>query len=308
MQVRVIVNPTAGSGAAGRRIPEIARALGLAGVAHEIRETRAPGDAEVLARQARDDGVATIAVVGGDGTLNEVAQAYLGTDGQALAGPDLALIPAGTGGDFKRSFGLDGSLEQAVQRLKESTPRPLDLGFLELTSDSGERVRRAFINITSFGLGGLTDRIVNDGPKWMGGRAAFFLGSLRAMLSYKNAPVVLKVDGKTCLEGPILNVAIANGRYFGGGMKIAPDADPSDGLFDIVALHDMTRTQGLALGFKIYQGSHTESPGVLMAKGAVVEAQPLHPWGEVLIDMDGETPGKLPLTARVAKAALRIRA
>jgi YegS/Rv2252/BmrU family lipid kinase len=306
--VRVVVNPAAGSGAAGRKIPEIARALARAGVEHEIAETRRPGDATALTRRASDEGADVVAVVGGDGTLNEVAQAYLGPDGAVVPGPDLALIPAGTGGDFRRTFGLTGGLDEAVERLIGAEPRPLDLGVLELVDDAGARVKKAFINITSFGIGGLTDRIVNAGPKWVGGRVAFFLGSLRATLSYKSAPVRVKVDGKTVLEAPILNVAIANGRYFGGGMMIAPDADPSDGLFDVVALYDMTRAQGIALAAKIYRGSHTESPGVRVSRGSVVHAEPLHPWGEVLIDMDGETPGRLPLEARVAAGALGIRA
>ena len=308
MKLRVIVNPKAGSGTAARKLPEITRALDRAGLTHDVAETTSPGDAARLARTAREDGVECIAVVGGDGTLNEVSQAYLDESGEPVGGPDLALIPAGTGGDFRKTFDIPDDVEGAVQRLQGSEAKPLDLGVLELTSDSGERVVRAFLNITSFGIGGLTDRIVNSSPKWMGGRAAFFLGTLRAMASYRNLPVVVKVDGRSCLEGPILNVVIANGRYFGGGMKIAPEADPSDGQFDIVALYDLTRAQGIGLAYKIYKGSHLGSPGVRVARGSVVEAEPALPWGEVLIDMDGETPGRLPLKARVARSALRIRA
>jgi diacylglycerol kinase (ATP) len=308
MKVRVLVNPKAGGGAAARKLGAIERALEAAGVSHDVAETEAPGDATRLTRAARDDGVDCIAVVGGDGTINEVSQGYLDADGGPLSGPDLALIPAGTGGDFRRTFGLGNDVERAVERLCRSEPRALDLGVLELTSDKGERVTRAFINIASFGIGGLTDRIVNSSPKWMGGRAAFFLGTLRAMAAYRNAPVVVRVDGKVVLEGPVLNVAIANGRYFGGGMKIAPDADPSDGLFDVVALYDLTRAQGIGLAYKIYQGTHLGSPGVRVARGSVIEADPALPWGEVLIDMDGETPGRLPLRARVAPGALKIRA
>ena len=308
MKLRLIVNPTAGSGRAARRIPELKRALEARGIQAEIAETKAPGDATRLVHEARADGIECLLVMGGDGTLNEVSQGYLDADGRPLPGPDLALLPSGTGGDFRKSFDLGTSTEEAVERLTQAAPRPLDLGILELTAHSGERVRRAFLNITSFGLGGLTDRLVNDGPKWIGGRAAFFVGTLRAMVSYSNAPVRVRVDGEVCLEAPILNVAIANGRYFGGGMKIAPDADPSDGLFDVIALHDLSRAQGVALAHRIYQGSHVGQPGVRVARGAMVEAESLVPRAEVLIDMDGETPGRLPLIARVAKGALRIRA
>lgn len=308
MKLRVISNPTAGSGSAVRRLPTLKRLLDARGISAEFAETRAPGDATRLVHEARADGVECLLVMGGDGTLNEVSQGYLDANGEPLPGPDLALVPSGTGGDFRKSFGLGTTLEEAVERLATAVPRPLDLGLLELTAHSGETVRRAFLNITSFGLGGLTDRLVNASPKWVGGKAAFFIGSARALLSYKNAPVRLRVDGEVLFEAPIMNVAIANGQYFGGGMKIAPEADPSDGLFEVVALQDLTRAQGVAISPRIYQGTHVGQPGVLCARGSLIEAEPLVPRGEVLIDMDGETPGRLPLRARVAKGALKIRA
>jgi YegS/Rv2252/BmrU family lipid kinase len=308
MKLRVISNPTAGSGSALRRLPELKRLLEDRGIHAEFAETQGPGDATRLVHQARADGVECLLVMGGDGTLNEVSQGYIDANGQPLPGPDIALAPSGTGGDFRKTFGLGGTLEEAVERLATAEPRPLDLGLLEITAHSGETIRRAFLNITSFGLGGLTDRLVNSGPKWIGGRAAFFLGSLRALVSYDNAPVRVRVDGEICLEAPIVNVAIANGRYFGGGMKIAPDADPSDGQFDLIAMHDLTRAQGVALAPRIYQGTHVGQPGVRVARGAVIEAEALVPRAEVLIDMDGETPGRLPLVARIARGALRIRA
>jgi YegS/Rv2252/BmrU family lipid kinase len=308
MKLRVISNPTAGSGSAVRRLPALKRLLEERGIPAEFVETRAPGDATRLVHEARGDGVECLLVMGGDGTLNEVSQGYLNADGEPLPGPDIALVPSGTGGDFRKTFALGSTLEEAVERLATAEARPLDLGLLELTAHSGETIRRAFLNITSFGLGGLTDRLVNAGPKWIGGRAAFFVGSLRALISYENAPVRLRVDGEIWLEAPIVNVAIANGRYFGGGMKIAPDADPSDGQFDVIAMHDMTRAQGVALAPRLYQGTHVGQPGVRVTRGARIEAESLVPRAEVLIDMDGETPGRLPLVARVAKGALRIRA
>jgi YegS/Rv2252/BmrU family lipid kinase len=308
MKLRVLINPSAGSGSALRRLPTLKQLLADRGIQAGIAETRAPGDATRLVHEARGDGVECLLVMGGDGTLNEVSQGYIDRDGNPLPGPDIALAPSGTGGDFRKTFALGTTLEDVVERLVTATPRALDLGLLELCSHSGETIRRAFLNITSFGLGGLTDRLVNSGPKWIGGRAAFFLGTARAMFSYRNAPVRVKVDGQVFLEAPIVNVAVANGQYFGGGMQIAPDADPSDGAFDVVALHDLSRVQLTALSRRVYQGSHLGQPGVSVSRGNVIEAESLVPRAEVLIDMDGETPGKLPLVARVARGALRIRA
>ena len=308
LKLRVLVNPKAGAGVAARKIPEISRALERAELPHDVGETRGPGDAPRLVAQAREDGVTCLAVVGGDGTLNEVSQAYVDAAGNPVPGPELALIPAGTGGDFRKTFGLGDGIGEAVRRLRDAKPRPLDLGILELVADDGSRVVRAFLNIASFGIGGLTDRIVNSTPKWMGGRAAFFSGTLRAMLAYRNAPVRVRVDGEAFHEGPIFNVAVANGRFFGGGMKIAPDADPSDGRFDVVVLGDLGRAETVLLSSKIYQGRHGEHEKVRFTRGALVEAEPISSSREVLIDMDGETPGRLPIRARVAVGALTIRA
>lgn len=308
MKLRILVNPKAGAGVAERKIPEISRALARADLAFDVARTRGPGDARRLVDEARDQGVTCLAVVGGDGTLNEVSQAYLDEAGRPIPGPDLGLIPAGTGGDFRKTFRLGDGIDEAVRRIRDSEPRPLDLGVLELVADDGARIVKAFLNIASFGIGGLTDRIVNSTPKWMGGKAAFYTGTLRAMFSYTNAPVRVSIDGKPFHEGPILNVAVANGRFFGGGMKIAPDADPSDGSFDVVVLGDLGRAEVVWVSPKIYQGAHVHHPKVFVSRGAVIEAEPVKRSAKVLIDMDGETPGRLPIRASIAAAALRIRA
>lgn len=308
MHLRVILNPTAGSGGAARKRSAILAALTVSGVAPEVVQTEGPGDAGRLIREARRDGVECAVLVGGDGTLNDAVQGFLESDGSVAAGPALGLIPSGTGGDFRRTFELGDSVEEAAERILKSSPRPLDLGVLSVTDHQGQRARRAFINITSFGIGGLTDRIVNESPKWMGGKAAFLLGTLRAMLVYRNLPVRVRVDGKVVLEAPIFNVALANGRYFGGGMMIAPDADPSDGLLDVVALADMSKLQSALLSQDIYKGTHLTRAGVSVARGKLVEAEPLASGTEVLVDMDGETPGRLPLRAELAPGALRLRA
>ena len=308
MRLALIVNPTAGSGTAGRAAPSVQRALERHGATVTLGATERPGDATRFAREARRDGLDCTVVMGGDGTLNEVCQAYLDDRGEALAGPPLALIPSGTGGDFRKTLDLGTDLDANVEHLFACEPRPLDLGILEAHGHDGRNVTRAFVNITSFGLGGLTDRIVNAGPKWLGGKSAFFLGTLRALIAYQNAAVRVKVDGAVWLESPVVNVALANGRFFGGGMQIAPEADPSDGLLDVVALGDLTRLETVGLTQHIYAGTHLGRPQIKSTRGARVEAEALVPGAEVLIDMDGETPGRLPLAARLAPGALFFRA
>jgi diacylglycerol kinase (ATP) len=308
VKVALIVNPTAGSGSAGRAAPSVKRALERHGLEVTVGATERPGDATRLAREARQAGRDCTVVMGGDGTLNEVSQAYLDAGGNPLAGPPLALIPAGTGGDFRKTLDLGTDLDASVEHLVTNEPRPVDLGVLEATGHDGRRVTRAFLNITSFGLGGLTDRVVNTGPKWLGGKSAFLLGTLRALAAYRNAAVRVTVDGVVWLESPIVNVALANGRYFGGGMKIAPEADLADGRFDVIALGDLTRLQTVGLTQHVYAGTHLGRPGISATRGVAVEAAALVPGAEVLIDMDGETPGRLPLRAWIAPGALSFRA
>jgi YegS/Rv2252/BmrU family lipid kinase len=307
MRVRVLVNPKAGSGVGLRRLPVLLDALDRAGVSADSAETKGPGDAARIVRDAGRDGIDCVAVMGGDGTMNEACQAFLGPNGERVDGPELAVVPAGTGGDFRRTFGLGTSDAEAVTRLVASPPRPVDLGVLRFHDSEGRPAQRAFLNIASFGLGGLTDRMVNSGPKWLGGKAAFLLGTLRAMLVYRAQPVRITVDGQVFLEAPILNVALANGRYFGGGMLVAPDANPTDGKLDVVGFHDMTNTQSLLFTQDIYRGTHIGKKGVAHTRGVEIAATPLQSTDQVLIDLDGETPGRLPLTATVLPGAVRIR-
>jgi diacylglycerol kinase (ATP) len=305
-RVRVILNPNAAAGAALRRLGAIEECLRRYELSHEIVLTNSAGHATELARAAVSDGVDVLVAVGGDGTLNEVVQAYLDAKGEPVKGPDLAIIPIGTGGDFKRTLGLSGAIDEAVARVRHGTRRPIDLGILRLVSHAGGERVQAFVNIASFGIGGQVDALVN-GTKWLGGKAGFFMATVRAMATYKNASVRVRVDGTTWFEGPIFNVAIANGRFFGGGMMIAPQADPSDGRFELVSIGDITRTEAVGLSNKIYKGAHLAADGVRVSTGTRVEAEPMHPWASVLLDVDGEQPGKLPATATIAKGALTFR-
>lgn len=305
--VRVVLNPRAGAGSAKRLLPEVRRELARLDLTSDVAETERPRDAGRLVKRAHEEGVPMVAVMGGDGTLNEAAQGYLGDDGGAVPGPELLVVPAGTGGDFRKTLGIGQAVRDAVARARSGRTVAHDLGRLDIVDDGGAPITRAFINITSFGIGGVADKMVNEAPKWLGGKASYFLGSARAWLRYTNQPMRVRVDGAIFEEGPVFNLAVCNGKFFGGGMKVAPDADPSDGLFDVVSMGDFTKLEGLSLSNKIYAGTHLTARAVKVTRGAVVEAEPIHPWTKVLIDMDGETPGSLPLRATVLRGAVRIR-
>ena len=308
-RVRVLLNPKASAGGAALRIAAIREALQRRGLGDDVVLTRGPGHATRLAEQAARDGVDVLAVAGGDGTLGEVAQAYVDAEGAPRGGPEVAVIPLGTGGDLRRSLRMTTGIDAAVERVRSGVGRAIDLGFLELSAPvpAGVPLTRVFVNVASFGLGGEVDDAVNHGPKWLGGRAAFFLATVRALPSFTPPEVRVRLDGAVLYEGSILNVAIANGRYFGGGMFIAPEASLDDGALDVVVVEGRGVGHALALGLPLYVGSHVRKEGVRVARGRVVEAEVLAARGAVRFDIDGEAIGARPARARVVPAAMKVR-
>ncbi len=307
VHVSVVVNPRAGAGSAARQLPALKRGLDAIGVRYELLETRKRGHATSLALGAIEGGCELLAVVGGDGTLNEVCQVYIDALGQPVQGPPLALIPFGTGGDFPKSCAFSGtSLRAALERLSSGRRRPLDLGVITLHDTRGQRLHRAFVNVASVGISGDVDERVDRGPKWLGGKAAFLIGTLGAALDYQNVPVEIEVDGAVWHRGPVLIAAIANGQYLGGGMRIAPDAELADGLLDVVCVGDLSRSVFLRLFPRVYKGTHLGLEAVRSLRGRSVVIRPLGEAKPVLVDVDGETPGYLPLAARIFPGALQL--
>lgn len=301
MNTTIILNPAAGSGRA--------RSAGLALQAKlpdsNLLLTEGPGDAVRLAREARRQGSDTIVAIGGDGTIQQVATGLtLEEDGQRAEHQTcLAILPAGTGGDYRRSFSWTDSVSQLLTRVSSREVRHVDFGRLTYTDEEGEKVT-GFANVLSFGLGGLTDQFVESGPKWLGGRAAFLLGAVRATAVHQTIPVELILDGVLVETAPFSNVAVCIGKYFGGGMKIAPEADLSDGLFDVVTM-EMNRMRTFALSVDIYRGAHLQRAGVKTYRCKRLEAR-LTRKGQYLLDADGEQLGILPLSAEILPAAVRL--
>src|SRR5688572_28883835 len=305
----IIVNPKAGAGRALRAAETLQTRLNDSAHPATVVATEYPSHATAVARQALAAKVGTVVVVGGDGTVQEVVSGLcLTADGvpvtDDVAKPRLALLPAGTGGDYRRTFGFTESVDRALARILSPTPVQVDVGVGQLLLQSGETASLAFANVLSFGLGGLTDRLVSRSPKWIGGTAAFYLGAVRATLVYQTVPVELLIDARSIGVFQFTNVAICLGRFFGGGMQIAPEADPSDGLFEIVTIEG-SRAAVLSLTADIYRGTHVKRRGVQVMRGRTVQARTTRP-GEVLIDIDGEQPGTLPLEVRLLPRALTL--
>jgi YegS/Rv2252/BmrU family lipid kinase len=251
----VIVNPKSQGGRLGKRWNDVAETIGRA-FPFEPAITEGPGDATRLARQALQAGAERVVAMGGDGTINEVVNGFFDEAGKAIA-PEASfgVIPFGTGGDFRRTLELPTELGAAAKVIANNYRRKIDVGRLELTTMDGERKLRMFVNISSFGVSGVVDRLVNQSGKKLG-RLGFAVATARATWSYKNQRVQLTFDGQDRVEMTINTVAVANGRFFGGAMKVAPNAELDDGAFDVVALGDFGFGDLLASGRRLYSGSH----------------------------------------------------
>ena len=299
----VVVNPNSQGGKLGKRWRDIADTLGRAFPFDDVM-TQGPGDATRLTRDALKAGAERVVAIGGDGTINEVVNGFF-EDGVAVA-PEasFALVPFGTGGDFKRTLGIPVRIDEAAAVIAANKRRRIDVGRLELTASDGGRVTRMFANIASFGVSGVVDRLVNESGKKLGGRLSFMLATARATLSYTNQRVQLVFDGKDRVEATINTVAVANGRYFGGGMHVAPHAELDDGAFDVISIGDLTFGEIVRSGRKLYAGTHLAMDKVSSRRARVVEAEPIDPGAVVELDVDGEAPGRLPARFEIVPSAL----
>ena len=300
----VIVNPKSQGGRLGKRWPELADTIGRAFPFDDV-HTKGPGDATVLAREALRGGAERVVVIGGDGTINEAVNGFF-EDGAPIA-PEasFALIPFGTGGDFRRTMEIPLETAAAAQVIAANHRKRIDVGRLDLTQLDGTRAVRMFANIASFGVSGVVDRLVNESGKKLG-RLSFALATARATWSYKNQRVALTFDGKASdrVEATINTVAIANGRYFGGAMMVAPNAEVDDGQFDVIAMGDFGFGDLLKSGRRLYKGTHLGMDKVTTRRAKLVEAETVDPGALVELDVDGEPLGKLPARFELLPGAL----
>ena len=299
----VIVNPKSQGGRLGKRWSELADTIGRAFPFDEA-ITQRPGDATRLVREALRGGAERIVAIGGDGTVNEVVNGFFDDAGTPIA-PDatLGLIPFGTGGDFRRTFELPTEIADAAAVIAANRRKRIDVGRLTFVGNDGAPAHRMFANIASFGVSGVVDRLVNESGKKLG-RLSFMWAAARATWSYKNQRVQLVFDGTDRVETTINTVAIANGKYFGGAMKVAPDAEPDDGVFDVVSLGDFTFGDVLVSGRRIFKGTHLAMDKVTTRRAKVIEAEPVDPGAIVELDVDGEAPGRLPARFEIVPGAI----
>ncbi|MBD3391436.1 MAG: diacylglycerol kinase family lipid kinase [Chitinivibrionales bacterium] len=310
-RIAAIVNPRSAAGKLGCDSPTLTSDLdkwyGGRACRVDWLTTRAAGDATALARAALENGADTIISVGGDGTHNEVINGFFSAEGERL-NPDatLAVIDQGTGGDFKRSLGLGMKAGDGIAALKKGGTARIDLGAVEYTDSEGNAARRYFGNIASLGLSGDVDRHMAGRTRRPGtGKRAFSLATMRVFLGYRNPAVSVSLDGGPSEGHTVCVLAAANGRYFGGGMNVAPGAMLDDGLLDVVCLGDFHLYDFVLRGQHLYDGTHLELDKVWHRRARTLSAQ-CKEMRDVLVDIDGECLGKLPATVSILPKALRV--
>ncbi|MER8762126.1 MULTISPECIES: diacylglycerol kinase family protein [unclassified Mesorhizobium] len=311
MKVAVVLNPIAGGGRLKRHWPEVAASLKRHFGDFELRETQAEGDAERLALDLAAIGFELVIAAGGDGTASEVADGLLKAFRESGRTAELGLLPCGTGIDFARGLGLSNNVDLTLKRIAEAKPRKVDAGCISYVDDHGALASRHFINIASLGLSGATDRAVNaDRRKGkVSAKALFYWRTVWEFLRYRFQEVAITIDDGAPVEARMALVAVANGKFFGGGMMIAPDAELNDGEFDIVILRAAGKLKLIWDIRLLYGGRHRNHPAITILRGKKVVVEPL---GDVqknaaLIDVDGESPGRIPATFEILPGALTLR-
>jgi diacylglycerol kinase (ATP) len=218
-------------------------------------------------------------------------------------GVDLAVVPRGTGWDFARTFGIPRDVDRALEIALHANVRELDLGRVSYRTWAGAEAQAHFANVASAGISGAIAQRANETSKALGGKVSYYWATLAVFARWQTGEMRVSVDEET-RAGKMIDVMVANGRFLGGGMMMLPEAEPDDGLFDVMLFGDVTKRDLLFTLPKTYRGKHLPHPRLEVLRGSVVtvdapEALP--------IEIDGEQPGTTPARFEVVPRALRLR-
>ena len=292
------MNPAAAGGTTGKRWPEIAHRAAQRGLDGDALISERPGQLTALAADAVAGGATRLVVVGGDGSVNEVVNGI--TDAH---GVELAVIPRGTGWDFVRTFDIPRDLDAAVDVALTGSVREIDLGAVTYRTWGGEEARSLFANVASAGISGAIAQRANESSKALGGKVSYYWATLAVFVGWQTGEMRVTVDGES-RNGKMIDAVVCNGRYLGGGMMMCPEAEPDDGVFDVLLIGDVTKRDLLLVLPKTYKGNHLPHPRLELLRGKVVTVESAEP---LPIELDGEQPGTTPARFEVLPRALRLR-
>jgi len=300
---RAIVNPAAGGHSTYKEWPRISQRLIDKGLLFDYVYTEGVGHAVELTRAAANADYRYIIAVGGDGTVNEVVNGILNSNG--AQNTTLGIVSAGTTCSFVRSVGIPLDPVSSCNLLTSQNRLSIDVGIVEYESE-GQHLRRFFVNEADVGFGATVVEAAKHMPKYFGRKVNYLphvLGSVGSLFSYKNKRIALRVEGETEDFYNCAMLVIANGTFFGGGMCIAPDAKPNDGLLDMVIFGDMGKSEMMKIWSMTYKGRHVSHHKVRSRKISNVAIQCAE---RVLVEADGELLGEGPVSFSVLPSALSI--
>ena len=306
MKTIVIVNPQAGNGRTEKIWPNIESALEKSIGSFEVLQTTCRGDATDLSRRILAVDTVRIVAVGGDGHLNEVLNGFIENDLPVNPEARLSFVMTGTGCDFQRSLGISGKWLNAATKLKDAKVRKIDVGKVTYTAADKTQKIRYFDNIASFGLSGAVDHCLEHSRlrNYLGGSPLFLWATIKTVFTHPNQSIRFRID-----DGPEEEICsrlglLANGRYFGGAMHAAPEAELDDGLLDLLMLKEISVAKFLWHLPKIYKGTHLKIPEIFFQKVRKFTAESSE---QVILDIDGESPGYLAATFEVLPKILNLQ-
>ena len=293
-QLAYVANPVAGHGRARAVIADLALASGAAGLGGPILVSQYPGHASALARSAVEAGATMVVAVGGDGTAGEVASALLGT------GATLGILPAGGGNDLARVFGIAPlragpmALAHAIRGLVHAPTQRLDV--IDVAGRISLQASGVGLDAYVTGLRA-TSRLRPPA-------LAYAVGAVTGLLRWTPRPMRVTIDGVIAHDGPAFAVTVANTSTYGSGLRIAPGADPTDGLIDVAIIGDIGRVEALRLFPSVYRGGHARHPKFTLRQGRHVRVESDR--ADVPTHVDGTVTGVAPLEARVVPRAVTV--
>jgi len=306
LKTQVIVNPESNQGRTKKRWKRIKEALKSFLKEFKTEFTEKPLQAVEISRAAIKEGTELVIGVGGDGTINEIANGFFEMEEPINPETALGIVPSGTGSDFSKSLKIPLGLRNALMVITQAPSNRIDIGKVTYKNHSESEDQRFFFNVSDFGIGGEVVYKMNQ-ERMEKNASSYFKSLISTFMSYSHKKLHISVDGQEIPLDEYMVGAIANGRIFGKGMKVAPEASLDDGLFDLVLVKKMSKLEFFRNVFRIYTGSHLSHPKISLIRGRKIEVSPVEKQETVLIEVDGEQVGSLPATFELLSQRLLVK-
>ncbi len=302
-KVMFVVNPLSGGGRTNKQWQKVESMLRKKNYSFDVQITRGPMHACQITSDALKNGYDHIIAVGGDGTINEVVNGFFQNADAQKHEAALSVLSMGTGSDFARILPISTGFEYAEKLLTDCEEEFCDVIRADFTAWDDSPQTRYLINVADVGVGCETCIRLNDKSKVMGGFSTFLINFLGVVFSFRSPEFTVEVDGELFYSGKSSLVAINNGKYFGGGVMIAPLAQIDDGRMDITLLKDANTLDFLLSLPSAYKGKHLSHPKIMLKQGKQVKiSSPV----KVGLEMDGETPGMVDVIFEVLPSAIKL--